>query len=1000
MLSQPDHAISLAYSYTHADEELRDELEKHLSILRRLGFISPWHDRQIVPGANWSQEINTHFETAELILLLISPDFLASDYCYGVEMRQALDRHEQGNVKVIPIMLRPVDWQGAPFERLHGLPRDMKPVTLWENRDEAFADIARGIRQTIVYIQSTKETKQSAGGWQAWFAPPPPLSHQDMQNRQHFLASLSNIYRIVLADSLQGTALIILGLQSRPDAIIPPARLIFRHLQKFGHMLPPGTSIQSAYEQAGGELLILGEPGSGKSTLLQHLAQSLCLSAQRNGRLPFPVIFNLSSWGQKHGSLALWLVEELQVQYGVSRLLGRRWIASGQILLLLDGLDEVANEARSACIDAINAYRRDSQHLIPLVVCSRTDEYLAQQHRLMLQSAVVAQPLDIEQIDNYLTIAGPALTGVRDALKQDVTLREIASAPVMLNVLTLAYRGAPGSVLPAGGLVKEMKRQIFARYVERMLSTDEVPAQQRIHMPLHSPTSIIPTRLIWLAQQMQRLNLSAFYLERVQLDWLQGASFRGRYTFWAMRIPALLLGILICFALNAISFDLDVPTVASYCLIGGLLGAILSRGNENPPQADQGGQAPRPFWSALPGQAVWAGLIGIALGLIYLWKGGPGYGILYGVSLGIASLLLQIVLRTSVPSNMAQPSNDATKQQFIRRTAVFNGIFTTLIVGLCTGVVGGLVHGQGLTGGPIAGLVIGLNTGLKLGPAAGVLSVLLVGRTMEILPADLLIYSWTSLRKSLFSNWHRDVTLWSFAFLGLGYGIILAVITNLIVMNAGESTSIAVDYAVSSGISYGLGYALSLGLLYWLLLGLYQGISPETIEDQQRILPNEGMRNSLRNGLRMGLVGLFIAGLLAFLSRVLIAALSTLLLYNLSLLSGISLSHSLGYDVDIQLQEALRTLWVNAVIAALSVGLLSGLLSGGWAYLRHHILRFLLTREGKMPWQVVPFLDEAARHILLRKTGGGYTFIHHEFQDYMASLDLTTKHSNAPPFNT
>src|SRR5260370_34842844 len=111
MMSQQHRPLSLSYSYAHADEALRDELEKHLSILRRQEMISTWYDRQIVPGANWSQEINAHFETAELILLLISPDFLASDYCYGVEMRHALERHERGCAKAIPIILRPVDWQ-------------------------------------------------------------------------------------------------------------------------------------------------------------------------------------------------------------------------------------------------------------------------------------------------------------------------------------------------------------------------------------------------------------------------------------------------------------------------------------------------------------------------------------------------------------------------------------------------------------------------------------------------------------------------------------------------------------------------------------------------------------------------------------------------------------------------------------------------------------------------------------------------------------------------
>src|SRR5579859_1437165 len=108
--------VEVFYSYAHEDEVLRNELEKHLSILQRLGLISSWHDRQIVAGTDWAKAIDTHLETASLILLLVSSDFLVSDYCYGVEMKRALERHQMKEARVIPILLRPVEWKGAPFE--------------------------------------------------------------------------------------------------------------------------------------------------------------------------------------------------------------------------------------------------------------------------------------------------------------------------------------------------------------------------------------------------------------------------------------------------------------------------------------------------------------------------------------------------------------------------------------------------------------------------------------------------------------------------------------------------------------------------------------------------------------------------------------------------------------------------------------------------------------------------------------------------------------------
>jgi len=142
-------AAEVFYCYAHEDEELRNELEKHLSSLQRQKLITTWHDRRIIPGTEWAGIIDMHLNTASIILLLISPDFLASDYCYDVEMKRALERHRLGEARVIPIMLRPVDWKGTPFERLLALPTDARPVTTWSNQDEAFLDVTRGIRVVI-----------------------------------------------------------------------------------------------------------------------------------------------------------------------------------------------------------------------------------------------------------------------------------------------------------------------------------------------------------------------------------------------------------------------------------------------------------------------------------------------------------------------------------------------------------------------------------------------------------------------------------------------------------------------------------------------------------------------------------------------------------------------------------------------------------------------------------------------------------------------------------
>jgi hypothetical protein len=145
--------LEVFYSYAHEDEALRDTLEKHLSLLKKQGIISDWHDREITAGSQWKNAIDEHLESAQIILLLISADFLASDYCYDVEMARALARHEQNDARVITIILRPVDWEGSPFSHLECLPKDAEPVTLWENEDAAFTDIAKGIRKAAGEIR-------------------------------------------------------------------------------------------------------------------------------------------------------------------------------------------------------------------------------------------------------------------------------------------------------------------------------------------------------------------------------------------------------------------------------------------------------------------------------------------------------------------------------------------------------------------------------------------------------------------------------------------------------------------------------------------------------------------------------------------------------------------------------------------------------------------------------------------------------------------------------
>lgn len=138
------------FSYSHKDESLRDELEVHLAMLKRQGVISSWHDRKIMAGDDFDGQIDARLNDADVILLLVSPDFLASVYCHDVEMKRAMELHAERKARVIPIILRPCDWQAsAPLGKLLAVPTDGKAITKWPDRDEAWLDVVKQLRVAL-----------------------------------------------------------------------------------------------------------------------------------------------------------------------------------------------------------------------------------------------------------------------------------------------------------------------------------------------------------------------------------------------------------------------------------------------------------------------------------------------------------------------------------------------------------------------------------------------------------------------------------------------------------------------------------------------------------------------------------------------------------------------------------------------------------------------------------------------------------------------------------
>jgi tetratricopeptide (TPR) repeat protein len=153
--SHPVEAVEIFCSYAHKDESLREQMEAHLSSLRREGKIKHWHDRLIKPGENWKGKIDAHLERAHIILLLISADFIKSDYCHEIEMQRAMQRYRADEARVIPIILRPCDWETSPFGELQALPKEAVPVTEWPSSDAAFTNVAKSIRLVVDELLGT-----------------------------------------------------------------------------------------------------------------------------------------------------------------------------------------------------------------------------------------------------------------------------------------------------------------------------------------------------------------------------------------------------------------------------------------------------------------------------------------------------------------------------------------------------------------------------------------------------------------------------------------------------------------------------------------------------------------------------------------------------------------------------------------------------------------------------------------------------------------------------
>ena len=419
------------------------------------------------------------------------------------------------------------------------------------------------------------------------------------RNRQRMLERVRRVWvEGVLERSLGGLRPQALQLEERPDAVSDRWGPALEEAGPVTRALPAGTALAEVFDAHDGELLLLGEPGAGKTTLLLQLAATLIERAQRDGSLPIPVVFPLAPWAAHRGPLEAWLVEELSLRYDVPRRLAREWVAHDEVLPLLDGLDELPVRVRGACVTAIDAFRGSREGgFLGLVVTSRRAEYESLAERLGVAGAVLVRPLGPDEVERFLEGAEGQLDGVRAALRADATLRQLATSPLLLGVMALAYQGAPAAALPAQGPPEARRAQLFATYVERML------ARRRAGAGAGYPEEETRRRLAWLAQALTRQAQTVLYLENLQPEWLTGAAQRRRYA-WLDRLGAGLLGALL----------MGVPLGALFGAPAGPSGAVLG--------ALAGGLAGGALSGLLGGAGVGGGAAGGAGGAAGALRGG------------------------------------------------------------------------------------------------------------------------------------------------------------------------------------------------------------------------------------------------------------------------------------------------------------------------------------------------------------------------------------------
>lgn len=705
----------------------------------------------------------------------------------NTSVNQALDLplHPSANTPFMPAMSRDQQSMPAPVA-----PNALQRIQVVPNQQQDHLNIPNQISSAPAPILTTDSPFPKTPS-------PPSQQNTSNLNRQRLLRRVRSFWIMgVLEQSVSGAALVELDLREAPDAvanpwqqILPPSYVLHRAEQR--------KSIMQYYHDADEELLILGAPGSGKTTVLLTLARDLLTQAEQNEQSLVPVVFNLSTWSH-HQSLATWLVDELESKYQVKRKLGQQLMKADLILPLLDGLDEVASGERMACVEAINQYRR-AYGSSPLVVCSRSADYLAQKERVLLNKAVMIQPLSMQQAYEYLAGAGSSLHALRVALQKETALRELMQTPLLLRMLALTYYNAP---LPEGlstSSPDEQIQQVLERYIERMLARGG-------HRVGYTPQET-QHWLAWLARHLQQRNQKLFYIERLQPDCFEEQLTRQRY-------PRFIVGPLFGMAGGGLTIGF---LIIHYWFSNQALPFFQ---NNNPVL-----------------------LASLALLLV----------LINGVMVGWINGALYQRQTAKVVDSLAQQKWGRRGQRIVR------GIADALIMGLFIGLPIGYTSIYYQASNLSAQMLLLLGT-VAFHSFVGGLFLFMVDwfldiQTTKIQPAEILAWSWSKFLRTFFK--YLGIGFLYILALGLSTVGIFFLGSKWAATSNNSSSMYTIDLIIG-----GIGVIMLLVLAYTLVAALFKGItkalSTNILDTRAITTPNQGIRRSARHSLLIGLVSLFL----------------------------------------------------------------------------------------------------------------------------------------------